>query len=205
MSTAKYAVRLVTVLALAGVAFGAGETHKDLRFKVGKRPMVSINNPYGPVIVRTGAAHEVVVKAVLHSDKVEIDQSQSRSRIDIVSHLLQGADSATGVIEYEVWVPAEASVSLRSESGRIRAEKLRGDLSMESSTGAMEVADFGNGHLHVKALNGPVTISDVHNGSVEITSVAGDVSLTSVSGPTVSVNSNTGKIEYAGDFAGEGE
>ncbi len=205
MSTAKYAVRVVTVLALAGVAFGAGETHKDLRFKVGKRPMVSINNPYGPVIVRTGAAHEVVVKAVLHSNKVEIDQSGSRSRIDIVSHLLQGADPATGVVEYEVWVPAEASVRLHSESGRIRAEKLRGDLSMESSTGAMEVADFGNGHLHVKALNGPVTISDVHNGSVEITSVAGDVSLTSVSGPTVSVNSNTGKIEYAGDFAGEGE
>jgi DUF4097 and DUF4098 domain-containing protein YvlB len=76
---------------------------------------------------------------------------------------------------------------------------------MESSTGAMEVADFGSGHLHVKTLNGPVTITDVHNGSVEVTSMAGDVSLNSVSGPSVSVNSNTGKIEYAGDFAGEGE
>ncbi len=205
MSTAKYAARVLTVLMLAGVAFGAGDVHKDLHFKVGKRPMISINNPYGPVTLKTGAAHEVVVKAVLHSDKVEIDQSQSRSRIDIVSHLLQGANPSTGIVEYEVWVPAEASVSLHSESGRLHAEKLRGDLSMESSTGAMEVVDFGTGHLHVKTLNGPVAISDVRNGSVEVTSMAGDVSLSSVSGPTVSVNSNTGKIEYAGDFADEGE
>src|SRR5258708_12677490 len=105
MSTAKYAVRLVTVLALAGVAFGAGETRKDLRFKVGKRPMVSINNPYGPGIVRTGAAHEVVVKAVLHSDKVEIDQRQSLSRMHIVSHLLQRPHSPNGLIEFVLLLP----------------------------------------------------------------------------------------------------
>ena len=49
MSSAKCAARVVTVMMLAGVAFGAGSVRKDLRFKVGKHPMVSINNPYGPV------------------------------------------------------------------------------------------------------------------------------------------------------------
>ena len=84
------------------------------------------------------------------------------------------------------------------------AEKLHGDLTMEGNSGAMEVRDCGDGHVHVKTLNGPVTLSNVRNGHVEILSMGGDVSLNSVSGPYVAVNSNTGKIEYSGDFGGEG-
>jgi len=205
MSRAKYAARVVTVMMLAGVAFGAGETRKDLRFKVGKHPMVSINNPYGPVIVKAGAVREVVVVAILHSDKVELDQSQSHNRIDIVSHLLSGADQNSGMVEYEVQVPAEATVTIHSDSGRMHAEKLHGDISMESSSGAMEVVECAGGHVHLKTLNGPISMTNVRNGHVEIVSMGGNVSLISVSGPYVAVNSNTGKIEYAGDFAGEGE
>ena len=52
--------QFVMVLTLAGVALCRGRNvRKDLHFKVGKHPMVSINNPYGPVVVRAGAAHEV--------------------------------------------------------------------------------------------------------------------------------------------------
>src|SRR5215467_5945545 len=100
MSAAKCALRVVTVFTLAGVALAAGETRKDLHFKVGKRPTVSINNPYGPIVVKAGGAREVVIYAVLHSNKVEIDQSQGRNRIDLVSHLLTGADPKSGVVDY---------------------------------------------------------------------------------------------------------
>jgi hypothetical protein len=114
MRTRDCAAKLVTVMALAGVAFGAGQTRKDLHFKVGKRPMISINNPYGPVIVKAGAPHQVVVTAILHSDKVELDQSKSHNRIDIVSHLLSGADQNSGIVEYEIQVPPDANVTLHS-------------------------------------------------------------------------------------------
>jgi hypothetical protein len=205
MSTAKYTWQTVTVLILVGVAFAAGETRKDLHFKVGKRPMVSISNPYGPVVIRAGSPHEVVVTALLHSDKVELDQSQSHNRIDIVSHLLPGSDQNSGMVEYDIQVPVEANLTVRSDSGRIHAEKLHGDVTLESSSGAMEVFDCGDGHVHVKTLNGQVNVSNVHNGHIEILSMGGDVLLTAVSGPYVSVNSNTGKIQYAGDFGDEGE
>jgi putative adhesin len=205
MSTAKCASKAAIVLVVTGLAFGAGEARKDLHFKVGKHPMVSINNPYGPVIIKAGAPREVVVTVILHSDKVELDQSQGRNRIDIVSHLLPGADQNTGIVEYEVQVPEEANLTVRSDNGRIHAEKLHGDVTMEGSSGAMEVLDCGDGHVHVKTLNGPVTITNVRNGHVEVVSMGGDVLLTSVTGPYVSVNSNTGRIQYAGDFGDEGE
>jgi hypothetical protein len=204
MGTGNCAAKLITVMALAGVAFGAGEIRKDLHFKVGKRPMISINNPYGPVIVRAGAPHQVVVTAILHSDKVELDQSKSHNRIDIVSHLLTGADQNSGIVEYEIQVPSDANVTLHSDTGRIHAEKLHGDVMVTGSEGAIDVTDCGGGHVHVRTLNGSVSLNNVH-GHIEIMSMGGDVLMNEVTGTLVAVNSNSGKIKYAGDFGDEGE
>jgi len=204
MRTRDCAAKLVTVMALAGVAFAASEIRKDLHFKVGKHPMISINNPYGPVIVRAGAPHQVVVTAILHSDKVELDQSKSHNRIDIVSHLLSGADQNSGVVEYEILVPSDANVTLHSDTGRIRAEKLHGDVTVAGSYGPIDVTDCGGGHVHVRTLNGNVSLNNVH-GHIEIMSMGGDVLMNEVTGTLVAVNSNSGKIKYAGDFGDEGE
>jgi Putative adhesin len=204
MRTRSSAAKLVTVIALAGVAFAANETRKDLRFKVGKHPIVSINNPYGPVVVKPGTPHAVVVTAILHSDKVELDQSKSRNRVDIVSHLLAGADQNSGMVEYEVQVPPDANVTLHSESGRVHAEKLHGDVTVAGAEGPIEVLDCAGGHVHVRTLSGNVNLNDVH-GHIEIMSMGGNVFMNQVTGTLVAVNSNSGRIEYVGDFGEEGE
>ena len=198
------AAKLVSVLAITGLAFAAGESRKDLHFKVGKHPTVSINNPYGPVVVKAGANREVVVTAILHSDRVELDQSKSHNRIDIVSHLLAGADQHTGIVEYEVQVPPDANVTLHSDTGRIHAEKLQGDVMVAGSEGPIDVIDCAGGHVHVRTLNGSVTLSNVH-GHIEVMSMGGDVFMNQVSGTLVLVNSNSGRIKYAGDFGDDGE
>ena len=204
MPTRNNALTFVAVLAAAGVAFAAGENRKDLHFKVGKHPVISINNPYGQVVVKSGAPHEVVVTAILHSDKVELDQSKSHNRVDVVSHLLAGADANSGIVDYQIQVPDDASVTLHAESGRVRAERLHGDVAVTGSDGPIEVLDCAGGHVHVRTLNGSVTLSNVH-GHIEIMSVGGDVQMSQVTGTLVAVNSNTGKIRYAGDFGDEGE
>jgi hypothetical protein len=198
------AAKLVSVLAITGLAFAAGESRKDLHFKVGRHPTVSINNPYGPVVVKAGANREVVVTAILHSDRVELDQSKSHNRIDIVSHLLAGADRKTGIVEYEVQVPRDANVTLHSDTGRIHAEKLQGDVMVAGNEGPIDVMDCAGGHVHVRTLNGSVTLSNVH-GHIEVMSMGGDVFMNQVSGTLVLVNSNSGRIKYAGDFGDDGE
>lgn len=204
MTSGKCAATAATMLMLVGVSLCAENIRKDLHFKVGKHPIISINNPYGPVLVRAGAAHEVVVTAILHSDKVELDQSKSHNRVDIVSHLLPGSDPASGTVEYEIWVPPDSNVTLHSDNGRLHAEKLQGDITVAGNDGAIEVIDCAGGHVHVRTLNGAVSLNNVH-GHVEIMSVGGDIRMTGVTGTLVAVNSNSGKIEYAGDFAGDGE
>jgi DUF4097 and DUF4098 domain-containing protein YvlB len=181
------------------------ESKKELHFTVGPKAGVSVMNPYGSISVRPSTNNTVVVNAVLHSDKVEIDNSQNGNRVDIQSHLLAGADAESGRVDYEVLVPADASITLHSSTGSLHAEKLHGDVSLEGPGATVDVRDVSDAHVHVKTMNGPVTLNNIQNGHVEVDSLSGEVTLTGVNGPLVQVVSTSGRINYIGDFGNSGE
>lgn len=193
----------VVMLALMS-SLALGQTKKEFRFDAGPKASVSVANQYGPVIVKPSGNNQVLVTAVLHSDKVEVDNEHTGNRIDLKSHLLPGANSESGRIDYEVLVPSDASVTLYSPTGPLRVEKLQGDVSLEGAGASVEVHDVSNAHVHVRTLNGPVTLTNIH-GHVEVISVSGNVSLTEVSGPLVQVSSTSGRIFYDGDFGYGGQ
>lgn len=205
MRTTGRASSLVVATILLVTVFAAAQTRQEFHFKVHRRASISILNVYGPISVKPTSAHQVVVVAILHSTKVAVDQNQRGNRISVSSRLLPDADAESGRVEYEVQVPADASLTLNSTTGPLRAEKLHGDLVLEGNTATVDVRDVNEGHVHVKTLDGAVTLSNVNDGHVEITSVSGDVALNSVTGPLVHVNSSSGKISYYGDFGGGGE
>lgn len=193
----------VVMLALMS-SLALGQTKKEFRFDAGPKASVSVANQYGPVIVKPSGNNQVLVTAVLHSDKVEVDNEHTGNRIDLKSHLLPGANSESGRIDYAVLVPSDASVTLYSPTGPLRVEKLQGDVSLEGAGASVEVHDVSNAHVHVRTLNGPVTLTNIH-GHVEVISVSGNVSLTEVSGPLVQVSSTSGRIFYDGDFGYGGQ
>jgi DUF4097 and DUF4098 domain-containing protein YvlB len=205
MDRGKRSTTILVVVMLVGAAFATAETRKEFHFKVHRRATVSVVNQYGPISVKSASGKEVVVTAILHSDKVEIDQNQRGNRINVTSRFLAGADAESGRVDYELLVPANANVTLHSSTGPLHAEKLHGDVILEGNTAIVDVRDLNAGHVHVKTLNGPVNLTNVSDGHVEITSVNGDVALKSVSGPFVQVNSTSGKIFYDGDFGEGGE
>jgi DUF4097 and DUF4098 domain-containing protein YvlB len=199
--------RIIGVTMVGAVLIGTlvAETHKEYRFNVGAKAGITVNNPYGSVTVRPSSGNVVVVNAILSSDKVEVDNHTAGNRVEVESHLLPGADSQSGRVDYEVLVPADASLTLHSTSGTLRAEKLRGDVTMEGAGATVEARDISSGHLHVKTLNGPVTLTNVQDGHVEVDSLSGNVVLNDVTGPLVQVISTSGGISYVGDFGDRGE
>jgi len=138
--------------------------------------------------------------ATLKSESVEVDQQQNGNRIEIASHLLQGADQQTGQVDYELLIPPDATLNLRSSTGPLSAERLQGDLTLEGADAVVNVRDVDNGHVHVRTMRGPITLTDVRNGHVEVVSISGDIHLKSVTGPLVQANSGRGKIFCDGDF-----
>jgi DUF4097 and DUF4098 domain-containing protein YvlB len=204
-----HSIQLATISAvLAGTIMSGtllAETHKEYRFNVGPRAGVSVNNPYGSVSVKPATGNIVVIRASLSSDRVEVDNALVGNRVEVQSHLLPGADAQSGRVDYEILVPADASITLHSSAGSLRAEKLHGDVSLEGAAATVDVRDITNAHVHIKTLNGPITLTNVQDGHVEIDSLSGNVTLRSVNGPLVQVVSTTGGISYTGDFGDHGD
>ncbi|HEY1660312.1 MAG TPA: DUF4097 family beta strand repeat-containing protein [Candidatus Sulfotelmatobacter sp.] len=202
LSRSESIVAVMTVL-MAGTLLA--QTKKEFHFTVAARSGVSVLNPYGSIAVKPSSGNTVLVSAFLHSDKVEIDNNQSGNRVDITSHLLPGADAESGRVDYEIQVPADASITLHSSTGTLRAEKLHGDVNLEGPGASVEVRDISGAHVHVKTMNGPVTLDNIQNGHVEVDSLSGVVTLNEVNGALVQVVSTSGKINYIGDFGNSGE
>jgi DUF4097 and DUF4098 domain-containing protein YvlB len=196
---------LVLVTYLASAAFA--ETKKEYRFALGSNANVSISvvTQYGAISVKPGSSSQVVVTATLKSDKVEVDRQQNGNRIEIASHLLQGADQQTGQVDYELMIPPAATLNLRSSTGPLSVERLQGDLTLEGADAVVDIRNVSNGHVHVQTMRGPITLTDIRNGHVEIASISGDVHLKAVTGPLVQANSGSGKIFYDGDFGSGGD
>jgi DUF4097 and DUF4098 domain-containing protein YvlB len=197
-------IKLVAIgTLLAGSLFA--ESHKEYRFNVGPRAGVSVNNPYGSISVKPSTGNAVVINALIYSDKVEVDKNLVGNRVEIQSHLLPGADAQSGRVDYEILVPADASITLHSSTGPLRAERLHGDVTLEGAAATVEIRDITGAHVHVKTLNGPVTLTNVQDGHVEVDSLSGEVTLNGVTGPLVQVISTSGSISYIGDFGDRGE
>ncbi|MBV9481347.1 MAG: DUF4097 family beta strand repeat protein [Acidobacteria bacterium] len=200
MPTKQQVGQVVVVLAACTAVFAADPARKEFRYPAGARSSVFILNQFGPITVKPSSSDQVVVVAIPHSDKVQIQGAQNGDRVVIKSQLLPGTAPAAGRVDYEVEVPSGASVTLHSADGPLRAEQLEGDVTVESDTAEVNLRDLAGGHVHVNTLNGPVILTNINNGHVEITSVAGDVTMNSVTGPFVEVTSAKGRINYSGDF-----
>jgi DUF4097 and DUF4098 domain-containing protein YvlB len=192
------------VLAACLIAAAVAETRKEFRFTVGPKANIVVDNEYGAITIRPGSPNQVLVIAVLHSDKVEVDNSHEGNRLEIESHLLKGADAQSGRVDYELTVPPNVPLTLRSSTGPLSAERLQGDLTLEGADAEVNVRNVSHCHVHVKTMRGNVTLTDVHDGHVEINSISGDVRLNSVTGPRVLVEAGSGKVYYDGNFGSSG-
>src|SRR5258708_24764565 len=199
--------RATKIVALGLIVAGPllAESRKEYRFAVGPRAGVSVMNPYGSISVKPSLNNAVRGNAIWDSDKVEVDNSEKGNRVDIQSDVLAGADADSGRVDYEVLVPADASITLHSSAGSLRAEKLHGDVNLEGAGSAVDVRDISNAHVHVKTMNGSVNLDNIQNGHVEVDSLSGDVTMRSVNAPLGQGVSTSGRINYMSDFGNSGE
>ncbi len=194
-------VVLVTCLSAATLA----QSKKEYSYTVSAKANISVETQYGAISVKPGNPNQVLMTATLTSDNVEVDQQQMGNRIEIASHLLRGNGQQTSRVDYELLIPPDATINLRSSNGPLSVERLQGDLTLEGTDAVVDIRNVENGHVHVRTMRGPITLTDVRNGHVEIDSIAGDIQMKSVTGPLVQARSGSGRIFYDGDFGSEGD
>ncbi len=176
---------------------------KQLRYTVQPGATLNLVSDYGTVRIRAAQAGQIVVAADPASTKVAVDGSQNGNRIELRSRYLEKVSEAEGRVDYDVQVPADTHVVVRTASGPVQVQAVAGDIIVDTENGNVEVRD-ANGHVKVRTVGGSITLTNLHDGFVDATSVGGLVSLRDVSGKSVTVNTTSAPINYTGDFAGAG-
>jgi len=194
----------VVALFLISRTFCSAQTRKDFRFNTSPGCVVLIDNDFGQVTVSPAQGEYVLVSTASKTDKPAISPLQSGNRIELRTRLPKHISAEDGSVDYQVRVPKDATLTIRSVSGPVRISGLQGDVTAESESGEVEISASRNAHVHVRTVEGPVTLTRLDNTFVDVTSIGGTVMLQDVSGPKVTINTGEGDIRYSGDLGRNG-
>jgi|GEM_PF-247118 len=185
------------------------DTRKELRFTLSTDSSLALSNKFGNISVKPSTGRQVVIIAIIHGtqDQVQVDshQHQNNKRVEVETHTLQPGANAPRV-DYEVQMPADASLTVECSSGEVRVEGIKGAVNIETETAPVTIRNISNGqNIHVQTVSGFINLNGLKFTNVEVTSIGGDVELYSVNGNNVAVNTTSGKIRYTGNFLGGGQ
>ena len=201
-------VRRRTILSLIGVGvllwFGipadAAPQRVEKHFTVKGRPVVVIRNiGNGRIEVKSWKNAEIVVTGTKASEKIAVETEQAGDRIDVSSSVVDATASAKEMeANFQLTVPEETELQLRTQTGLIYVEQVTGDMTLDSVAG----------DVHLKEVSGYIIVTTT-GGSLVCTQCAGKLEFSSISGsaqvlqPTlnnVKLRTMTGNILFDGDF-----
>jgi DUF4097 and DUF4098 domain-containing protein YvlB len=176
----------------------------EKHFTVKGRPVVVIHNVgNGRIEVKSWKNSEVVVTGTKASDKIAVDTEQAGDRIDVTSSVVDFTANAKEMeANFQLMVPEETELQLKTQTGLIYVEQVTGDMTLDSVAG----------DVHLKEVSGYIIVTTT-GGSLVCTQCAGKLEFSSISGsaqvlqPTlnnVKLRTMTGNILFDGDFVHTG-
>lgn len=182
-----------------GLALPAFAHRIEKRFKVDMRPVVTVRNFHGKVTVKSWQKPEVVVVANHVSEKTEVDAEQSGNRIDILTHHLAERTSPNELeANYEITVPEETELQVRTDSGFVIIERVAGDMIINTVAADVNLTEVA-GYLVIETVNGSLMCTRCA-GRIDFKSIGGNVNLVQPIANTIRASTSAGSIRFDGDF-----
>ena len=207
-----HAIRLITFSALsagllvcaAAPACGDSPEHQERHFAVKARPFVVIQNIVnGRIEVKSWKNPEVVVSITAAPGKVAIDIEQVGDRIEINATSLETTAEPHEVeANFQLIVPEQTELQLRTQTGLIFVEQVSGDMKLQSVAGDVHLKEV-SGYIIVKTTGGTLICTQCA-GKLEFTSISGNVQILQPGLTSVNLMTTTGNILYDGDFVHTG-
>ena len=165
--------------------------------------MVTVQNSSGRIQVTAWDKHEVSVVGKFASAKVQVDTEQADNRIEIATLIAGQPASAEDLkIDYEINVPTETELRVRTESGNVTIESVHGDMSFDSVAADLALQDV-QGYLMIKTIGGSLICTRC-GGRIEATSISGNFQFLQPDMDNVRVQTSSGNILFDGNFLSRG-
>jgi Putative adhesin len=179
----------------------------------GPKPQVHLTNAAGQVRIEGVEGSKAVeyeatryamgpdpATAKQQASEVPVDISREDSRITIETN--GGRDTGA---DYDLRVPAGASVDIESEVGDVEVSGLTGNVKVAAEAGDVTIGDVGGGVI-VSVPQGDVTVANVNTdtGGAELEVGSGDVFLEDLILGTLEASVEAGSVTLSGRFSGDG-
>src|SRR5271154_3919842 len=149
-SVSCFSVAGTTLATLLLVTSAGAQTHRvERHFATADKPVVTVQNAGGHIQVKAWDKHEVMVVAQHSGSNVEIDTEQAGNRIEIATRTNgtnTGADALTA--DYEITVPVETELQVRTDSGNVTVDSVHGDMSFDTVAADVALQDV-EGYLMI--------------------------------------------------------
>src|ERR1700682_4697315 len=126
----------------AGSAEAAGQ-HFEKHFAVKGRPVVIMQNiANGRIEVKSSKNPEVVIAGTHASKKINSETEQVGERVDVSTTILDtAAQPAELEANFQITVPEETELQLRTQTGLIYVEQVMGDMTLQSVAGVVHLKE----------------------------------------------------------------
>jgi DUF4097 and DUF4098 domain-containing protein YvlB len=172
----------------------------EKHFPVKGRPVVMMQNiSNGRIEVKSSKNLEVVIAGNQASNKVNVEIEQVGDRIDVNTSILDTAAQADELeANFQITVPEETELQLRTQTGLIYVEQVMGDMTLQSVAGDVHLKEV-SGYIVVRTTNGSLVCSQCA-GKLDFSSVSGNAQLLQPGLTNVNLFTTSGNILFDGDF-----
>jgi DUF4097 and DUF4098 domain-containing protein YvlB len=183
----------------AGPAEAAGQ-HFEKHFAVKGRPVVIMQNiANGRIEVKSSKNPEVVIAGTQASNKISIETELVGERVDVSTTVLDtAAQPAELEANFQITVPEETELQLRTQTGLIYVEQVMGDMTLQSVAGDVHLKEV-SGYIVVRTTNGSLVCTQCA-GKLDFNSVSGNAQLLQPGLTNVNLFTTSGNILFDGDF-----
>ena len=179
-------------------------------FPVGKGATLMLSNIAGNIQVTTGTGERIEVEALKHAWGQNAEQAKQRladalietyatgNRVELRVESGERRDARGLDVEFNVKVPADTTVDLRTVSGDVRVVNVKGEVRVQGVSG--NVGLEGTARLAaVKTVNGGITITNGGaDAQLSMSTVNGDVLVQTLNTRGLDVNTVNGDVRING-------
>jgi len=188
------------VLLLPCAFVQAAPQHFERHFAVKGRPVIVLQNvANGRIEVKSSKNAEVIVSATQASNKIGIETEQADERVDIIATVLDNSAPSNELeANFQLTVPEEAELQLRTQTGLVYVEQVMGDMTLQSVAGDIHLKEV-SGYIVVRTTGGSLVCTQCA-GKLDFNSVSGNAQVLQPGLTNVTLFTMSGNILFDGDF-----
>jgi DUF4097 and DUF4098 domain-containing protein YvlB len=189
---------------LFAISAGAQVRRVEKHFNVEDKPVVTVQNPNGRIVVKAWDKPEVMIVGQHIGNAVNVETDQVGNRIEATTVSLAGRNVSPRELQtdYEISVPTESELQIRTDSGTVVVESVHGNMSFDTVAADLSLQNVV-GYFVIKTIGGSLVCTRCA-GRIEATSISGNFQLVQPLMDNVRVQTSSGNILFDGAFLSRG-